>query len=69
MYRVVALHDGTFAVEVLIPETFPTLVTGIKSQDAAEAWIARHKATTSSSPSIKRRRFREPLNSTKRPPR
>ena len=46
IYRVVALDDGTFAVEVLIPETFPTLVTGIKSQDAAEAWIARHKATT-----------------------
>ena len=42
-YRLLALDDGKFAVEVAIPGTQPTKVTGLDSQAHAEAWIERHK--------------------------
>jgi hypothetical protein len=42
-YLVSELADGTFGVEVTIPETQPTKITGLASQAAAEAWIERHK--------------------------
>jgi hypothetical protein len=43
VYRVMPLDDGTFAVEVTIPGSHPTKVTGLDTQAAAEAWIERHK--------------------------
>jgi hypothetical protein len=43
VYRVFPLDDGKFAVEVTIPGSHPTKVTGLDTQAAAEAWIERHK--------------------------
>ena len=42
-YRVIPLKDGTFGVEVVIPETYPTTVSPFATEAEAEAWIARHK--------------------------
>ena len=42
-YRVVAFEDGSFAVEVAIPDTNPTTVRPFKSEADAEAWIAEHQ--------------------------
>jgi hypothetical protein len=42
-YRLLPLNDGKFAVEVAIPGSHPTKVTGLDSQALAEAWIERHK--------------------------
>jgi hypothetical protein len=42
-YRLITQPDGTFAVEVTIPDTQPTKVTGFDTQEKAEAWIERHK--------------------------
>lgn len=43
-YKLITLRDGTFSVEVTIPETGPTKVSGFDTQAKAEAWIERHKA-------------------------
>lgn len=43
-YRLITLDDGTFAVEVAIPDTKPAKVSGFETRDKAEEWIARHKA-------------------------
>jgi hypothetical protein len=44
-YRIVPLpKEGTFGVEVVIPETLPTTVTEFATEAEAEAWIARHKS-------------------------
>ena len=42
-YRVISLPGGSFGVEVTIPDTYPTKVSGFASKTAAEAWIAEHK--------------------------
>ncbi len=44
VYRVITLDDGKFAVEVSIPDSHPTKVTGLDTEEAAAAWIERHKA-------------------------
>ena len=41
--QVISLPDGSFGVEVTIPETYPTKVSGFTEKAAAEAWIAEHK--------------------------
>jgi hypothetical protein len=43
-YHLIQGDDGTFAVEVAVPGTNPTKVSGFDSQAKAEAWIERHKA-------------------------
>jgi len=43
-YRLIPGDDGSFAVEVAIPGSAPTKVSGFDSQAKAEAWIERHKA-------------------------
>jgi hypothetical protein len=43
VYRVIPVDDGKFAVEVAIPGTHPTKITGLDTEAAAEAWIERHK--------------------------
>jgi hypothetical protein len=43
-YDLITLDDGTFAVEVVIPDTKPTKVSGFDTREKAEAWIERHKA-------------------------
>jgi hypothetical protein len=42
-YRVVALKDGGFGVEVAIPNTYPTTVSRFATEAAAEEWIVRQK--------------------------
>jgi len=42
-YRVIALDNGAFGVEVKIPDSQPTTVTAFDSEQAAEAWIAGHR--------------------------
>jgi len=42
-YTVVPLEDGSFGVQVAIPETYPTTVRPFTSEAEAEAWIAKHK--------------------------
>ena len=60
-YRIVPLpKEGTFGVEVIIPDTYPTTVTEFATQAEAEAWIAQHKsqveANASSGSSFRRKR-------------
>ena len=43
-YKLITLDGGGFAVEVTIPDTQPTKVTGFDTQAKAEAWIERHRA-------------------------
>ena len=42
-YSVVRLGDGSFGVEVIVPETYPTRVSHFTTEIAARAWIATHK--------------------------
>ena len=42
-YQVISLADGSFGVEVTIPETYPTNVSGFATKAAAETWIVKHK--------------------------
>ena len=42
-YKVVPFEDGSFGVEVRIPESHPTTVTTFASKEAAENWIADHR--------------------------
>ena len=42
-YRIVRLTDGTFGVEVKIPDSYPTTVSSFDSEAAAEDWITRSK--------------------------
>ena len=47
-YRVVPLNDGSFGVEVVIPETHPTKVSPFATEPDADAWIVRHKSRVKS---------------------
>ena len=42
-YRVLPLNDGSFGVEVTIPDSHPTTVTKFDSYEAAKAWISAHR--------------------------
>jgi hypothetical protein len=42
-YRIVPLPDGSFGVEVTIPDSRPTTVSRFSSEEEAEAWIANHR--------------------------
>ena len=42
-YRVIPLENGSFAVEVSIPDSHPTTVSMFKSKADAEAWITEHR--------------------------
>jgi hypothetical protein len=42
-YRVVPFDDGSFAVEVSIPESLPATVSTFATEADAEAWIADHR--------------------------
>jgi hypothetical protein len=56
IYRVIFPMSGDlFGVEVSIPESYPTMVTGLVSQQAAEAWIESHKARVAANSSLRRR--------------
>src|SRR5262249_25957281 len=42
-YRILQQADRTYGVEVSIPGSHPTLVTGLATKEAANSWIARHQ--------------------------
>jgi hypothetical protein len=42
-YRVIAFDNGSFGVEVSIPDSQPTTVSTFKTEADAEAWIAEHR--------------------------
>jgi len=42
-YRVISLDNGSFGVEVSVPDTHPTRVSSFETASDAEAWIAEHK--------------------------
>jgi hypothetical protein len=42
-YRVIPLENGSFGVEVSIPDSHPTTVSVFKTEADAEAWIAEHQ--------------------------
>jgi hypothetical protein len=42
-YRVIPFDDGSFGVEVSIPDSHPTRVSMFKTEADAEAWIAEHR--------------------------
>jgi hypothetical protein len=42
-YRVIPLDEGSFAVEVSIPETYPAKVSPFATEAEAEAWIGEHR--------------------------
>jgi hypothetical protein len=42
-YRVIPLPNGSFGVEVTIPNTYPTTVSPFVTEAAAEAWIVQKK--------------------------
>ena len=57
-YRVIPLKDGTFGVEVSIPDTYPTTVSNFATAAQAEAWIAQHK-TRVQADAVSQRWFRK----------
>jgi len=42
-YRVIPLEDGSFGVEVNIPDSNPTTVSSFPTEADAEAWIVEHQ--------------------------
>jgi hypothetical protein len=55
-YKVVPLVDGTFGVEVIVPDTHPTHIRGFATEAEAEAWIAAHKLHVQLNPPYRRPR-------------
>ena len=46
-YRVIPFDNGSFGVEVSIPDSHPTRVSMFKTEADAEAWIAEHRRQVS----------------------
>ena len=42
-YRVISLDDGSFGVEVKIPDSHPTRISRFDTEADAEAWITEHQ--------------------------
>ena len=42
-YRVIPFDDGSFGIEITIPDSYPTTVSKFKTEADAEAWIAEHQ--------------------------
>jgi hypothetical protein len=65
-YRVIPFHDGAFAVEVSIPESYPATVSTFATKADAEAWIAerRRRVQSEDAPS---RWFRSSVSSGTKP--
>jgi hypothetical protein len=42
-YRIIPFDDGSFAIEVSIPDRYPVTVSMFKTEADAEAWIAEHQ--------------------------
>ena len=42
-YRIIPFDNGSFGVEVSIPDSHPTRVSMFKTEADAEAWIVEHR--------------------------
>jgi hypothetical protein len=42
-YRVIPFADGSFGIEITIPDSYPTTVSKFKTEADAEAWIVEHQ--------------------------
>ena len=42
-YRIIPFDNGSFVIEVSIPDSRPTTVSMFKTEADAEAWIAEHQ--------------------------
>jgi hypothetical protein len=42
-YRVIPFDDGSFGIEITIPDSYPTTVSKFKTEADAEAWIVEHQ--------------------------
>ena len=42
-YRVIPFDNGSFCIEVCIPDRYPARVSMFKTEADAEAWIAKHQ--------------------------
>lgn len=42
-YRIIPFDEGSFAIEVRIPDRYPVRVSMFKTEADAEAWIAEHQ--------------------------
>ena len=42
-YRVIPFGDGSFGIEITIPDSYPTTVSKFKTEADAEAWIIEHQ--------------------------
>jgi hypothetical protein len=60
IYRIIVQEDRTFAVEVRIPGSFPALVRGFATEQAAEIWIAEHKLNAGRGAPSKKRFVKSP---------
>jgi len=49
-YRVIPFEGTSFAVEVTIPDTNPTIVSEFATAAAAEKWIADHRERVATQP-------------------
>ena len=66
-YQIVQQLDGSFGVEVTIPDTYPTMVTGFSTEAAAAAWATKHKEEVANGNSLRRTPlFAETLTAQKR---
>jgi hypothetical protein len=54
-YRIVEQPDQSFGVEVTIPGTHPTTVTGFATEAAAAEWAAKHKEGVEKGETFRRR--------------
>jgi hypothetical protein len=59
-YRVIPCDNGSFGVEVNIPDRNPTRVSTFKTEADAEAWIAEHRRRVQSQTGSGRQ-FRRPI--------
>ncbi|MSO94078.1 MAG: hypothetical protein EXQ86_11850 [Rhodospirillales bacterium] len=53
-YRIIRQPDMSFAVEVTVLGSSPTLVKSFATESGANQWITGHKARVAGSPSLKR---------------
>jgi hypothetical protein len=44
-YRVFALEDGSFGVDITAVGVLPIKLTGFATQEAVDQWVANHKET------------------------
>jgi hypothetical protein len=50
-YRVITQENSTYGVEVIVPGSYPALVTSFATEEIAEAWITDHRPGNGEGPS------------------